>query len=44
MGYSTDLNDDGYDDFGWAIEIDPAPRTIINQQVEETKGQTLGHG
>lgn len=28
---STDLDGDGYDDFGWSIEIDPATKTIINQ-------------
>ena len=27
-----DNNGDGYDDFGWAIEIDPATKTIINQE------------
>ncbi len=26
-----DLNGDGYNDLGWIIEIDPATRTIINQ-------------
>lgn len=26
-----DLNGDGYDDLGWIIEIDPATRTVINQ-------------
>lgn len=28
----TDLNGDGYDDFGWAVEIDPSTKKIINQQ------------
>ena len=28
---STDLNGDGYHDFGWAIEIDPVTKTIIDQ-------------
>lgn len=27
-----DNNNDGYDDFGWAIEIDPATKTIVNQK------------
>jgi len=26
-----DANGDGYDDLGWIIEIDPATRTVINQ-------------
>ena len=26
-----DFNADGYDDLGWIIEIDPATRTVINQ-------------
>lgn len=29
---SRDLNNDGYDDFGWAVEIDPATKKIINQK------------
>jgi len=28
---TTDLNGDGYDDFGWAVEIDPSTKKIINQ-------------
>lgn len=28
---SRDLNGDGYDDFGWAIEIDPVTKTVIDQ-------------
>ncbi|GAB5475233.1 MAG: hypothetical protein Mars2KO_33320 [Maribacter sp.] len=28
---SRDLNNDGYDDFGWAIEIDPVTKTVIDQ-------------
>ncbi len=28
---SRDLNNDGYDDLGWAIEIDPATKTVIDQ-------------
>lgn len=28
---SRDFNNDGYDDFGWAIEIDPVTKTVINQ-------------
>ncbi len=28
---TRDLNGDGYDDFGWAVEIDPATKTILNQ-------------
>jgi len=28
---STDLDNDGYHDLGWAIEIDPATKTVINQ-------------
>ncbi len=28
---SRDFNNDGYDDFGWAIEIDPVTKTIIDQ-------------
>ncbi len=31
LGLGEDLNLDGYHDFGWAIEIDPATKTIINQ-------------
>jgi secreted PhoX family phosphatase len=29
---STDSNGDGYYDLGWAIEIDPATKQIVNQQ------------
>ncbi len=28
---SRDFNNDGYDDFGWAIEIDPVTKTVIDQ-------------
>jgi secreted PhoX family phosphatase len=28
-----DNNNDGYDDFGWAIEIDPATRTVLDRDV-----------
>lgn len=28
---NRDFNDDGYDDFGWAIEIDPVTKTVIDQ-------------
>jgi len=28
---SGDANSDGYQDYGWVIEIDPATRTVINQ-------------
>ncbi|MGB5553778.1 MAG: alkaline phosphatase PhoX, partial [Flavobacteriaceae bacterium] len=30
-GFPRDLNGDGYDDLGWAIEIDPATKTVIDQ-------------
>ncbi|MGB5264543.1 MAG: alkaline phosphatase PhoX, partial [Lutimonas sp.] len=30
-GYPLDINFDGYHDFGWAIEIDPATKAVINQ-------------
>ena len=29
--YPKDLNGDGYHDFGWAIEIDPVTKTVIDQ-------------
>ena len=29
---SLDLNADGYDDFGWAIEIDPVTKKVIDQE------------
>jgi secreted PhoX family phosphatase len=29
---NTDLNSDGYIDTGWAIEIDPVTKTVINNQ------------
>ncbi|MDP5121488.1 MAG: PhoX family protein, partial [Spirosomaceae bacterium] len=29
---NTDLNSDGYIDTGWAIEIDPATKTVVNNQ------------
>ncbi|MCY7421671.1 MAG: DUF839 domain-containing protein [Chitinophagaceae bacterium] len=28
---SVDINADGYEDLGWIVEIDPATRTVINQ-------------
>ena len=28
----TDFNGDSYNDLGWAIEIDPATRTVVNNQ------------
>ncbi len=28
---SLDMNNDGYDDFGWAIEIDAVTKTVIDQ-------------
>ncbi len=28
----SDGDNNGYDDFGWAIEIDPATKTIVNQE------------
>ena len=31
FGYPVDFNGDGYHDFGWAIEIDPVTKTVINQ-------------
>ena len=30
-GFDKDINGDGYHDLGWAIEIDPATKMIINQ-------------
>lgn len=29
--FTTDLNLDGYNDFGWCIEIDPATKTVIDK-------------
>ncbi len=29
---NIDLNEDGYDDIGWNVEIDPATRTIIDKR------------
>jgi hypothetical protein len=31
-GLPRDSNNDGYDDFGWCIEIDPATKTVIDKR------------
>jgi len=31
FSFPKDINGDGYHDFGWAIEIDPVTKTIIDQ-------------
>jgi hypothetical protein len=30
--YPKDVNNDGYHDFGWAIEIDPVTKTVVDQE------------
>ncbi len=32
QGLPRDLNGDGYDDFGWCIEIDPVTKTVIDKR------------
>ncbi len=31
-GLPRDINNDGYDDFGWCIEINPATKTVIDKR------------
>lgn len=36
---SNDVNNDGYKDYGWLVEIDPATAQVISKNTDGTKGK-----
>ncbi len=36
---SNDVNNDGYKDYGWLVEIDPATAQVISKNADGTKGK-----